>query len=130
MPSRTPEGKQRGYVIPIGGAEDRVHDRKILEKFVRLAGEAAHIAVIPTASMLDETGPEYKELFKSLGAKATVLPIRTREDAEAEKTLAVLESCTAVFITGGNQLRLSTTLGGTSAAKILRRPRLPGRSLS
>ena len=59
----------RGYVIPIGGAEAKSKNPVILERFVALCGaENARILVIPTASLLDETGPVYQDLFESMGA--------------------------------------------------------------
>jgi cyanophycinase len=119
----TPVNEQsRGYVIPIGGAEAKRKDPVILERFVELCGgENAQILVIPTASLLDETGPIYQELFEGMGAKAMCIPIEERDDCYQEDTLAVMERATGIFITGGNQLRLSTILGGTPVARSIRR---------
>lgn len=122
MPSPKIEGQQRGYVIPIGGAEEKIDNPEILKKFVELAGgKDAVICVIPTASQLDDTGERYENLFTELGAGKTLsLPISERSDAQKAEYVEALESCTAVFITGGNQLRLSTILGGTPIAKTIR----------
>ncbi|GAB5382158.1 MAG: cyanophycinase [Aliiglaciecola sp.] len=122
MPSPNIEGQQRGYVIPIGGAEEKIDNPEILKKFVELAGgKQAVICVIPTASQLDDTGERYENLFTELGAGKTLsLPISERADAQKAEYVEALESCTAVFITGGNQLRLSTILGGTPIAKTIR----------
>ena len=122
-PSPIVSDAQRGWIVPIGGAEDKVNDPEILRRFVRCAGgDEARIAVIPTASSLDETGPQYVDLFESLGAgAATSLPYRTRAETERQDWLETLERATAVFYTGGNQLRLSTILGGTAVATQIRR---------
>lgn len=121
-PSRVQEGAQRGNLVAIGGAEDKVGDEAILKRFVRLCGgRAARIAVIPTASELRDTGRRYEELFRDLKAeKVWVLPFETRAQCEDREELKVLERANGVFLTGGNQLRLSTTLGGTACAKQLR----------
>ena len=121
-PSHVPEGHQRGFIMPIGGAEDKVGDEAILKRFVRVCGgRNAAIAVIPTASELRTTGRRYEELFRDLKAsKVWVLPFESRKQCEDPEELAVLEKATGVFLTGGSQLRLSTTLGGTSVAKALR----------
>ena len=113
----------RGFVIPIGGAEERLNDPVILTRFVEICGnENARIAIIPTASQLDETGPNYEKVFKDLGAgEAISLPINTREEAQQESYLETLNSCNGIFITGGNQLRLSTILGGTPITQAIRR---------
>ena len=69
MPSKVPEGETRGWIIPIGGAENKENDRHILERFVRVSGGTdADIVVIPTASRLHETGPRYEQLFRDIGA--------------------------------------------------------------
>lgn len=96
---------------------------EILQKFVELAGAAnAVISVIPTASKLDDTGERYQEIFKGLGAGTTYsLPINERADAQNEEYVRTLEKSTAIFITGGNQLRLSTILGGTPIASAIRK---------
>jgi cyanophycinase len=121
-PSRVPEGQSRGFIVPIGGAEDKVQNGEILKRFVRLCGgRDARIAVIPTASEERSTGRRYEELFRDMrAAKVWVLPFETRKQCEDPEELAVLEKARGVFITGGNQLRLSTTLGGTPVAKSLR----------
>ena len=110
-------------MTPIGGAEDKIHARVILERFVRLSGRKnARILVVPTASRLKDTGERYVEIFKTLGAgEAVHVPILRRSDCERPETLNELEAATGVFLTGGNQLRLTTIIGGTSFARNLRR---------
>lgn len=122
MPSPDIAGQQRGYVIPIGGAEEKINNPEILKKFVELAGgKDANICIIPTASQLDDTGDRYQQLFEELGAGSThSLPIAERADTQKSEYLELLENCTGIFITGGNQLRLSTILGGTPIAKSIR----------
>jgi len=122
MPSKVPEGSARGWIIPIGGAENKENDRHILERFVRCSGgREADIVVIPTASRLNETGPRYERLFKAIGVdRVTVMDFDTRRDCQEPGRLARLEEATGIFFTGGNQLRLSTLLGGTPVAKLVR----------
>jgi len=113
----------RGFIVPIGGAEDKVRDPKILARFVELCGgEEARIAVIPTASRLRETGRKYRQTFERIGAREVeILPFETRADCRRPEWLRTLEEVDGVFLTGGNQLRLSTTVGGTEVAEMLRR---------
>ena len=127
MPSPSTD-RERGFVIPIGGAEDKEGDRRIHRRFVSLCGgEDAEIAVIPTASRLDDTGDRYRTLYSALGAKSIrILPIEDRTDAEHPDMLAKLEGATGIFMTGGNQLRLSTILGGTQMAPRIRRMNAAG----
>ena len=122
MPSKIPEGETRGWIVPIGGAENKENDRHILERFVRVSGGAnANIVVIPTASRMHETGPRYEEIFKDLGApQVTVMDFDTRRDCQEAGRLRRIEEATGIFFTGGNQLRLTTLLGGTPVAKLIR----------
>jgi cyanophycinase len=122
MPSKVPDGQTRGWIIPIGGAENKENDRRILERFVRASGgEEADIVVIPTASRMHETGPRYEQIFRDIGApRVTVMDFDTRRDCQEAGRLKRLEEATGIFFTGGNQLRLTTLLGGTPVAKLIR----------
>jgi cyanophycinase len=113
----------RGWIVPVGGAEDKEGPAAILRKFISVSdGDRARIAVIPTASQLESTGRRYEEIFRELGAaEVSVLPYKTRRDTEREDWLAALEASTGIFLTGGAQLRISTVLGGTPVAKTIRR---------
>jgi cyanophycinase len=106
-----------GPLIAIGGAEDKLGRRTVLKTFVSLAGGAdARIAVVPTASSL---GPEvvevYDALFRKLGA-ADVVAARpeSREEADDPAVVGLLDDVTGIFMTGGNQLKLSAIVNGTA----------------
>jgi cyanophycinase len=120
--SKVADGKQRGWMIPIGGAEEKDGSTQILSRFIELAGgEDADIVIIPTASMLRNTGTRYERLFSDLGAsRVSSLDFDTRRDAEEAGRLERLSQASGVFFTGGNQLRLSTLVGGTAVAKSVR----------
>ncbi|HEV3181075.1 MAG TPA: cyanophycinase [Steroidobacteraceae bacterium] len=122
MPSKVPDGRTRGWIVPIGGAENKENDRRILERFVRVSGaEQADIVVIPTASRVHETGERYEQVFRSLGAaRVTVMDFDTRRDSQEPGRLERIEAASGIFFTGGNQLRLTTLLGGTPVAKLIR----------
>lgn len=122
MPSRVPAGRKRGWIIAIGGAENKENDRRILERFVGASGGArSDIVVIPTASRVHETGPRYEQVFSDIGARrVTVMDFDTRRDCQEAGRLRRLEEASGIFFTGGNQLRLTTLLGGTPVAKLIR----------
>jgi cyanophycinase len=121
-PSRVLDGEERGWIVPIGGAEEKENDPRILKRFIELCGGAdANIVVIPTASQLADTGPRYEKLFTELGAgEVGVLDFDMRRDTEEKNRLERLDQATGIFFTGGNQLRLSTMLGGTPVAQRIR----------
>ena len=127
-PSRVAEGAARGYIVPIGGAENKENDRRILRRFVEVSGgEDADIVVIPTASKMHETGPRYEALFRDLGAsRVTVMDFDTRRDCQEPNRLQRLEEATGIFFTGGNQLRLTALLGGTPVAQLIRKRNASG----
>ncbi|MCP4045339.1 MAG: cyanophycinase [Gammaproteobacteria bacterium] len=122
-PSTSLDSAERGYIIPIGGAEEKLDNPEILDRFVDICGgRNARISIIPTASELEDTGRNYEKLFRQLGIKhAQVLQLITREDCYKDEILDYIDKSDGVFMTGGNQLRLSTTLGGTPVAQIIRK---------
>ncbi|MHC4954124.1 MAG: cyanophycinase [Planctomycetota bacterium] len=123
MGERDRRNVERGFIIPIGGAEEKVRGPAILRRFVELCGgRDATIVIIPTASQDPDTASRYEGLFKDLGCGRTpVLPLTARRDCDSREPLDMLQRADGVFLTGGNQLRLSTILGGTKVASMLRR---------
>jgi cyanophycinase len=112
-----------GTLCLIGGAEDRSGTRAVLRHFLELAGGAgARVAVVATASSL---GPEilqsYAEVFTELGA-GDVISLRPTSRAEADDPALAgrLGDVDAVFMTGGNQLKLTAVVGGTRFGDAIR----------
>jgi len=121
-PARDPLGGPRGFIVAIGGAVDTARGAAILRRFVSLCGGSdGSIAIVPTASLLADTGAHYEAVFRALGVgEARTVPFASRHDGECVDLLDALAQATGIFLTGGEQLRLTTTLGGTSAARLLR----------
>ncbi|MEQ1553342.1 MAG: cyanophycinase [Ferruginibacter sp.] len=127
----------KGKLLAIGGAEDKGTDLEtgqihrnnlnffelaILRKIVEeIGGQHKRIEVITTASMIPvEVGENYLEAFGKIGCtNIGVMHIRNRADAQNQDFLKRLKICDAVMFSGGNQLRLTTTFGGTSFLKIV-----------
>lgn len=128
----------RGKLIIIGGSEhkgiadDKNQDRQesnpdFMEQEIlrRIIDEScltnSTIEVIPSASGIpEEVGDDYMKAFTKLECKrAHILDIRTREDAADKKVIKRLEKASAVIFSGGDQMRLSTVLGGTPALEII-----------
>lgn len=92
-------------------------ERGILRKIInesRLKEESV-IEVITTASQIPQiVGPEYKRAFEHLGAKnVNILDIQNREQANSDEITARANAADVVMFTGGDQLRLTSILGGT-----------------
>lgn len=117
-----PREPRRGPIVPIGGAEDKRRERVILARFVELAGgKRAHLVIVPTASSIEDAGQYYKGIFLDLGAAtAEVAYIPGRHAANDPETVELFEGATGIYITGGNQMRLATILGGSRVEAAIR----------
>ncbi len=128
----------RGKLIAIGGAEDKgtevekgeIHKNNlnffelgILRRIVEEAGGVnKRIEVITTASMIPhQVGENYLNAFGKIGSvNVGIMHIRNRENLQQAEYVNRLKECDCVMITGGNQMRLTATFGGTEFLKILR----------
>jgi cyanophycinase len=120
--SQTKSETTGGYLVIIGGAEDKRNDRLILHRFFELAGGTkSHILILPIASDFPEVaGNVYHNIFTNFGAKkVSVLYGQTRGELLSKKGEKILAGVTGVFMTGGDQMRIATMLGGTSFADAL-----------
>ncbi|MEW5785099.1 MAG: cyanophycinase [Bacillota bacterium] len=111
-----------GKLVIIGGAEDQERHCTILRTVLGLTGEAnPRVAVIGAASTEPvETGQNYEQVFGELGAASVrLLTLSHRNSAQDESTAALLQEAAVIFITGGDQLRLTSILGGTALLRIL-----------
>ncbi|KXG77839.1 Cyanophycinase [Fervidicola ferrireducens] len=116
--------KVRGYLMIIGGAEDRSGDKEILKKFAEISGQGkANVTVITVASQDPKgVGEMYVEIFSQLGiGHVEALYIKSRSDANKESVAERIASSTGIFFTGGDQLRITSILGGTKAYHALER---------
>lgn len=111
-----------GHLLVIGGNEDKTGECLILRAFVRLAGgHQARIAILTTATELPkEVGAEYRTIFERLGAgHVTVLYADTRLAASSREVTTAIGAASGIFLTGGDQLRLTSILGGSEADRCI-----------
>ena len=129
----------KGKLIAIGGAEDKGTDLEtgevyrsnlnffelgILRRVVQEAGgPGAKIEIITTASTIPmEVGENYRNAFGKIGCEnVDIMHVRTRQDTLNKEYLQRIKTCDAVMFSGGNQLRLSVTDGGTEFLAIMKR---------
>ena len=110
-------------ILVIGGAEDKIHGREILQTFwSRAGGKDAMIAIIPCASREPGIiGDRYQKIFGDMGVKSTkVIDIRDRTQGEDRYYREYIEDCTGVFFTGGDQLRLCGLMADTPLMERIR----------
>lgn len=128
----------KGKLIPVGGAEDKGTDLEqgfiqrnnlnffeagILSRMVEETkyGKTSKIEVITTASTIPvEVGENYLDAFSKLScSNVDVMHIRNREDAQKGDYIRRIEEADAVMFSGGNQMRLTATFGGTDIYRTL-----------
>jgi cyanophycinase len=102
-------------LMAIGGAINLEKPLVLREFYMRAGGPQADIVILPTASSRPDAGQEFIEVLESLGLEKPVriLPIWERNDTTHPGHLAAIRRATGIFFTGGNQVRLSVTYGGT-----------------
>ena len=121
----------KGKLIAVGGAEDKGTDLErgqisrnnlnffelgILRRIVEEAGgPSVRIEIVTTASIIpNEVGENYLNAFGKISCtNVGLMHIRNRQDAMKHEYLERIRRCDAVMFSGGNQLRLSATFGGT-----------------
>jgi len=121
----------KGKLLAIGGAEDKgtnletgeinrnnlnFFELGILRRLVQETGGVnSRIEVITTASMIPiEVGENYLNAFGKIGCNNIgLMHIRNRTDVMSPDFIERIKNCEAVMFTGGNQMRLTSTFGGT-----------------
>ncbi|HUR61893.1 MAG TPA: cyanophycinase [Candidatus Thermoplasmatota archaeon] len=106
----------RGSLVAVGGNEDKTSDKEILRRIVDLPkGGAKHVEIIPTASTVARSvSDDYIDAFRDLKVpKVGVLDIRERREADHEDHVERIHKADVIYLTGGDQLRLTTVLGGS-----------------
>jgi len=113
-----------GHLLVIGGAEDKYNERRILKKFLELAGgTTAEVLIVPVASDYPEFAADvYTQAFRNLGvANPRVLRATSRQDVVNADVEKLCEGITGIIMTGGDQMRLVSLLGGTKLAEKIRK---------
>lgn len=124
----------KGRLLIIGGSEDKGEEPPdIIEQnkeFTRyeilreLLPDSTNkkIELVTTGSEVqDEVKKTYEKVFHELGySNLGFIPIKERNEANKKHYIARAEEAAVVFFTGGDQFRLSTILGGTAFADIIK----------
>lgn len=117
-------------LIAAGGKVDEAGERTIFKRLLQEArGEESHVCLVTTATMTHDNPDEpklvaarYRRLFESLGAdNISVFHIADRQQAQDPAVVAGLRWADVIFFTGGDQLKLTSILGGTPFLDEVRR---------
>jgi cyanophycinase len=114
--------KIKGRLMIIGGAEDKQGKQEILSKVAHLVSDdGGRLVIITTATEKPEdVGLLYKRVFKELGLSAIdIVDINSRSEANDEQIVRIIGDASGLFFTGGDQLRITSVLGGTKVYSAL-----------
>ena len=113
----------RGPLIAIGGAEDKTSRAAILRRVVAVSQkDSPVVGVITTASSIpEEVFESYRAAFCAIGPQEVLdIRIRDREGAASDAMVDMIRRSDVVFISGGDQMRLTNILGATKALAAIR----------
>lgn len=127
----------KGCLLAIGGSEDKgikelkeeqarnvnFEKEEIIRFFIsELKGDNPIVAVVPTASTLpEEVAQDYIDVFKKNGlTNVEIIDIRQRPDAKNPAFLDIVERAAGIMFPGGDQLRLTSILGGTAVLELMK----------
>jgi cyanophycinase len=113
----------KGILIPIGGGEDKKEHKTVLHRVLEETGKAhPKICVITVATNLPkEVASDYRSAFKQLGIKKiNVIHFENRTKADLPVNLTKVKNADVVLFSGGNQLKLSSLLGGTALLALIK----------
>jgi cyanophycinase len=112
-----------GHLVIIGGGEDRSKDMRVLRRFVQLTHSPEPRVVVLTAASREQAliAEVYQTAFGLLGAQPHVFEMHTRKDAADPRVIEQLLQADGVFMTGGDQRKLLSIIGGTRTAAAMHR---------
>ncbi len=113
----------KGTLIPIGGGEDKKESKTVLARVIDETGKKKpQICVVTVATNLpDEVGDDYRKAFSDMDIESvSQIHFEHRPDADRSEHLDKIKECDAVLFSGGNQLKLSSLLGGTRLLELIR----------
>jgi cyanophycinase len=113
-----------GILVAVGGAEDKENDLKILNRIRSLIDkETARIVLITTGSEIPvEVGKVYKKAFEKVKSNDLfILDIRNRDQGYDPQLFEKIKDADIIYFSGGDQLRITSILGGSPILKEIRR---------
>jgi cyanophycinase len=112
----------KGRLILIGGAEDREGEMVILQQ-VAARARGGRLAVITAASSEPEQmWTLYRRVFDTLGVKDVAhVQIEDRDAAYDPANAQLLKTAKVIFFTGGDQVRITSMLGGSPLCDTIRK---------
>ncbi len=123
MTTRPKAVSPKGTLIIIGGHEDKSGDRVILSEVAQHAksGKGRLVLMTVATELPAEVAADYQAVFGELGLpKIDIVDVRTREDTCDTKLIEQVAAADVVFFTGGDQLRITSQMGGSPLCQQMR----------
>ena len=123
--------KNKGYLILIGGKEDKTGEKTILKETISIS-RAKKLVIIPAATSYPvKTSRKYFNVFSELGVKnVKILDIRYSHEADSDANIKIIEEADLIFFPGGDQERLAEILVGTKLLQSIKNRHLNGLSIA
>lgn len=115
--------KLSGNLIIIGGAEDKKGKKEILTKVCDCINKENDILLVATIATEypKEAASKYKKAFGEIGVRhIEILDISKRRDAYKKENISLIKKASLIFFTGGDQLKITSLLGGSPAYSALK----------
>lgn len=118
--AQTRHSQRTGPVIAIGGHEDRSGSMPVLRNVAERADGLLLVATLASNHHGVSLWKDYRSAFGKIGLEVEHLDIERRDAAYEARVLELFERARGVFFTGGDQLRITSRFGGTSACEAMR----------
>src|SRR3954470_12529825 len=117
-----PQKKRKaGELIIIGGHEEKNNDPEILKVVAERVNHGLLLVATMASTEANEMWKTYRKAFSSLGVKTIEhLDLETRAESDSDKRTQLVQRAAGVFFTGGDQLRITSTFGGSDLCRIMR----------
>ena len=108
-------------LVAIGGHEEKSGQMEVLREFAHLLHGSKVVIATLASEVADEMWKEYHRVFSELKLKPVHLDIANRVDAVDDPRIQVFQDAAGIFFTGGDQLALTSKLGGTALGERMHR---------
>ena len=127
MPARLAPDQSRGYLIPIGTAARPDGQIEIYRRLLAMLGQRPDVVIIAAHTSGETASEDIETTLLRLGAgQVRRLTLASRSDSDQREALALIERADLIVLSADQPLRLSTLLGGTQLARLLRRRNADG----
>ena len=121
----------RGTLIIIGGHEDKEGEKLILRTVAKYVNGGKLVVATVASEVPGEVWADYEPLFHAMGVKRVEhLDVSSRAEGKSEEKLRILDDATAIFFTGGDQLKITSQLGDTPLYERIRQIYIDGGTIA